>query len=411
MAVSPLLIAVPLVLFMAGSGKKRRKGPSGTVTLGEPDVEHDEHEEPEPDETEPYDPPTDEPVPGPGPSGWPVYTWGDGPKAAPIVVGDQFDPEVAAQLIQMEGDFASLGVDLSKVSAYEVTRMRKAPGKPAAIPPREYWPRMAQTLREAFMPLRQEIGKPLAIYNGYRPADYNEAVGGAAGSRHQWFEGLDLDVEGSKTADRKKLAALAAQLYLALGDDLEMGFGVYGNNPEYPTNIHIDTGHRKRTWGNARHWIDKVANGYAGRRAMAGRVRGANRKVYPARTWQTIAGGGYDPCDPCSPENEIWTREKMERCGWSSADLHRCVYGTDQHPMDPGHPRWQRDGAQYPDPSTVYPSRPMAGHPGLLLGALHASAHAAAVVPPVSRYGPSQARVQSRPGGLHSGGPGQRRAA
>lgn len=43
--------------------------------------------------------------------------------------------------------------------------------------------------------------------------------------------------------------------------------------------------------------------------------------------------------------------------GYTSADLHRRLYGTDQHPMDPSHPRWQVPGAQYPDPSTVYPTQ------------------------------------------------------
>jgi DNA-binding ferritin-like protein len=43
---------------------------------------------------------------------------------------------------------------------------------------------------------------------------------------------------------------------------------------------------------------------------------------------------------------------------YTSADLHEELYGTPQHPMDPAHPRWKLPGAEYPDPSTTYPSVP-----------------------------------------------------
>lgn len=41
----------------------------------------------------------------------------------------------------------------------------------------------------------------------------------------------------------------------------------------------------------------------------------------------------------------------------SSADLHRDLYGTTTHPMDPSHPRWRRPGAHWPDPTTTWPTR------------------------------------------------------
>lgn len=41
----------------------------------------------------------------------------------------------------------------------------------------------------------------------------------------------------------------------------------------------------------------------------------------------------------------------------SSADLHLCLYGTHEHPMSPSHPRWDREGARWPDTRTVFPRR------------------------------------------------------
>ena len=139
------------------------------------------------------------------------------------------------------------------MNAEEVTRMPKAPGQPVAIPPREFWPRMARTLRETFMPLRLAVGMPLSV-RGYRPPDYNEAVGGAPRSRHQWFEAIDLRVVGGSLADRQRLALAAAALYVENGRAEKLGFAVYKDT----LTVHFDTGFRQRTWGEADHWIDQV---------------------------------------------------------------------------------------------------------------------------------------------------------
>lgn len=189
----------------------------------------------------------------------------DGPKAEPIYVGKPGDPEVEEYLREMNSYFASRGIDMNLVTAEELTRMRKAPGKPYAIPPRAYWPRMARTLKFLFIPLRTRMGIPLQIANGYRPPAYNKAVTmmpdgtWTKGSRHQWFDGLDIQIPLSQSTHqrRKQLALEAALLYLQEGDRLGVGFGAYNPAPpSAPGNVHLDASSKKRTWKHADYWVD-----------------------------------------------------------------------------------------------------------------------------------------------------------
>jgi hypothetical protein len=180
-----------------------------------------------------------------------------------MYVGKPGNAQVEALLAEMNTYFRSQGADLNLISAEEVTRMRKAPGKPYAIPPREYWPRMARTITQLYMPLRKRMGEPLQILNGYRPPEYNEIVGGAPNSRHQWFDGLDIMIpeSASTSASRKQLALEGARLYHEEGDRLGVGFGAYDPAPpQAPGNIHLDASDNKRTWANGAYWADQVAS-------------------------------------------------------------------------------------------------------------------------------------------------------
>lgn len=180
----------------------------------------------------------------------------------PIAVGFEDDPEIDALVREMQDEFVSRGVDLNVISVAEVTRMRKAPGGPLAIPPRSWWPKMARTITEVYMPLRYEAGVPFNITSGYRPPDYNKAVTcerevngecveWSRGSRHQGFEAIDFVPASGADA----IARSAAHLYLQRGRDLKMGLGIYG----WPaTRLHIDTGHKRRTWENTRRYLDLV---------------------------------------------------------------------------------------------------------------------------------------------------------
>jgi hypothetical protein len=183
----------------------------------------------------------------------PDVNWKDnGEPPEPLAVGQANDPEIDALLRQMDDLFTSSGVDLSHINAAAVTLMRKTDGF-HAIPPVEYWPRMAATLRYVFVPIRKALGVPIVITSGYRPPDYNKKVGGKPGSRHQFFEALDMVAPGHARAQ----ALAAARVFVANGAPLHMGFIVYGT-PDAPTNIHVDTGWRKRTLKNGPFWVEQV---------------------------------------------------------------------------------------------------------------------------------------------------------
>lgn len=202
---------------------------------------------------------------GPGPAkGSSGTAKGSRPKGCdferPIAVGMPDDPEIAELLDEMDILFHDMGVDLDVVDARQVTTMPKAPGQPVAIPPKAWWPNMAQTIVWGFQPIREALGLPIKV-RGYRPPDYNEAVGGADCSRHQAFEGLDLYVESahSSPAARRELAQLGAKLFIDHGKALQVGFGSYGY--PHPSNIHIDVGHERRTWRDADKHIADVKSG------------------------------------------------------------------------------------------------------------------------------------------------------
>lgn len=156
-------------------------------------------------------------------------------------------------------------------SIWELCRLPKGSGaRPVAVPPSGLWPNIVPTLR-VYEALRAAMGEPLML-RCYRPPDYNRAVKGASQSLHMWFAALDVY---APVDDRQALAHLAASVYLAGDDvwrkpatamreeiqaikgDLEtLGLGIYGY--PWPSNIHIDTGWRRRTWDDAKAYIDEV---------------------------------------------------------------------------------------------------------------------------------------------------------
>lgn len=166
-----------------------------------------------------------------------------------LIAGDPLNPEVAALLVELDDFLASGGVNVSKVDAQTLTRMRKAPKvdgrRPVAIPPRELWPNILPAARYL-----SEFPESFVIYNGYRPPDYNAAVGGAAGSLHQDFSAIDF--YGAHDRDRSALA-------LAFDYDSKRtpgGAAVYG---KAKPSMHVDGGQR-RVWADMRHWLRKVVS-------------------------------------------------------------------------------------------------------------------------------------------------------
>lgn len=224
---------------LLSGGGKRKSSSNGTKPTPTPGPD------PEPDPDLP-EPPTQGELPP-----------GVGTPKGPRIVGNPNDPEIAQELATLDEFLASYGV-LKYTSARELTTMPQAPGAPVAIPPYELWGNIVPTL-ELWQAVREELGLPMAL-RAYRPADYNEAVGGTKGSLHVWFAAVDVRISGDdNTADnRQRLALAAARLYREYGSEYRIGFGAYG--APVPGNIHLDSGWKKRTWEDAKYYIDALAS-------------------------------------------------------------------------------------------------------------------------------------------------------
>lgn len=169
-----------------------------------------------------------------------------------MLVGPANDPEVAALLQEIRDEWVSVGIDLDVITPEEIYRMRKAPGQPLAFPPRQYLPNIIPTILRVYLPLRYAAGVAFRITSGYRPPDYNEAVGGTPGSRHQSNQGIDF----VPASNGDRIARDAAALYVAEAQELGMGLGIYGK-PAH--RLHIDTGRRRpATWERTREYIAEV---------------------------------------------------------------------------------------------------------------------------------------------------------
>lgn len=151
------------------------------------------------------------------------------------------------------------GVGIENFGAEEVLNMRRA-GLIVDAPSREWWPRIVPTLRLAEK-LRERLGHPLVIGNGYRPEPYNSMVGGSKKSQHVQFRALDIDLPSSHNERRHRRALYleAARLYRDHGEALRVGFGIYSRTGG--PRVHLDTGWRKRSWGpkgEVRKLLDEV---------------------------------------------------------------------------------------------------------------------------------------------------------
>ena len=187
---------------------------------------------------------------------------GEGEPQLALASGDPKDPEIAALLIEFDDYLSSNGAG-RYTCAEEFFRMPEAPRidgrRPVAIAPRNLWPNAIPTLR-AFDDLRAQWGRPLPI-RGYRPVDYNAAVGGARRSIHQWGGAIDIKLKqaGYTASERQDFAVLAAR-YTLDNPAAKWGFGVY-NDP--PTTVHLDTGYQRRSWENGAKYLDLARQGNA----------------------------------------------------------------------------------------------------------------------------------------------------
>jgi len=187
---------------------------------------------------------------------------GEGEPQLALASGDPKDPNIDALLIEFDDYLSSNGAG-KYTCAEEFFQMPEAPRidgrRPVAIAPRNLWPNAIPTLR-AFDDLRAQWGRPLPI-RGYRPVDYNAAVGGAPRSIHQWGGAIDIKLKqaGYTASERQDFAVLAAR-YTLDNPAAQWGFGVY-NDP--PTTVHLDTGYKRRSWENGAKYLDLARQGNA----------------------------------------------------------------------------------------------------------------------------------------------------
>lgn len=113
-------------------------------------------------------------------------------------------------------------------------------GEPAfAEPSEDQWEEIVPTLRllrDEVIPL---VG-PLEVVSGFRTERYNARAGGSKGSRHKWFQAVD--VVPDKSWERAPLHASLLRLWGSEGPGRAMGLGLYSG-----TRFHVDT-YRYRRW-------------------------------------------------------------------------------------------------------------------------------------------------------------------
>ena len=142
-------------------------------------------------------------------------------------------------------------------SARELLTMKRA-RVTVPEPDRRMWPNIVPTLYIADK-IRKTLDHPLVVGNGYRPEPYNSRVGGARRSQHLFFRAVDLDLpRGYNSATHQEdFYEIACELYLDLGEEFEIGLGLY--RPRRGRRVHIDTGFRQRKWKD--QYVDPILEG------------------------------------------------------------------------------------------------------------------------------------------------------
>lgn len=162
------------------------------------------------------------------------------------------ESEYKVKLDMFKGYMKESGVTFGFLNIEDLFELRKTKNQVFCIPPVEYWPFMAVTLREILCPVLAEFGSNVIITSGYRPADYNKAVDGASNSRHIYFQALDIKAEKLKI--RLAMADFLVDTLRQHGKRIKMGLGIYGTK-RVPTKFHVDTCHRIRYWGRVGEFL------------------------------------------------------------------------------------------------------------------------------------------------------------
>lgn len=181
----------------------------------------------------------------------------------PIIVGEATDPEVAPYMALLATRFITANVHPS-IKVFDLVVMSKAPLKdgpdpdniatrPVAIPPLAYWDNLVNSATLVTKVIEtQQLDTSLLRYTGYRPEDYNKAVGGAAGSSHQWASGIDTWLKpGAMTHKNGEMLRMSFARYFVKQPKQPIGFGAY------TWDVHFDLAGR-RTWNRGAEYAAKA---------------------------------------------------------------------------------------------------------------------------------------------------------
>lgn len=86
--------------------------------------------------------------------------------------------------------------------------------------------------KEVFQPVREYIGKPLAVTSGYRSPELNVAIGGSSTSQHCKGEALDIDGDPFGVSNR------AIFNYIMVNLDYDQLIWEFGND-DSPAWVHV----------------------------------------------------------------------------------------------------------------------------------------------------------------------------
>lgn len=103
---------------------------------------------------------------------------------------------------------------------------------PFAAPPVEQWAGIVPTLRILRDEVVPRVGK-IEVVSGFRTEIYNQEAGGAPGSRHRWFEAVD--VVPRRWWSRPALHVVLLGWWVDRGEALNLGLGLYSG-----TRFHVD---------------------------------------------------------------------------------------------------------------------------------------------------------------------------
>ena len=125
----------------------------------------------------------------------------------------------------------------------EVCTLRRA--GTVVLPPTDFfmWSNILPALRLA-EELRERVGHPLLVGNGYRPAEINRRVGGSRRSRHVTFHAVDLDLPRaySSREHQEQLYEQAVSMFLECRGKIPGGIGLGLYRLHRGKRVHFDAG-------------------------------------------------------------------------------------------------------------------------------------------------------------------------